>query len=133
MADLRHAGKVTGVHAMTNAEPTSTDSTIERAEKAGGQPPLVAVSEENLAALMRATSATPEPEVPQAEAAPVIEVNEAPAVAEPVAVTPVEAPAPVEQETEPAVEHAFEQPVEQSLGRREEQREYPAASLPAEP
>ncbi|HSR08434.1 MAG TPA: TonB family protein [Bryobacteraceae bacterium] len=53
-------------------------------------------------------------------------MNEAPAVAEPVAVTPEAAP--VEQPVERAVEPRAERPPE----KREEQPEYPAASLAAE-
>ena len=134
---------------MTNAEPPSTDSTTERAERVKGQPTLIAVSEENLAALLRATRGTSEPEVQEADAAPVIEVSEAAAVAEPAAVTPEEAvqqpapevaSAPVEAAESGAAlfvaakEHRAEilrarvrpQPA------RVEQKEYPAASLPAE-
>ena len=85
---------------MTNAEPTSTDSTsidsasidstTESAEKTESQPSLVAVSEENLAALLRATSATPEPEAqPTPEA--VTEAQQAPAVEERVPNPPEEA------------------------------------------
>ena len=55
---------------MTNAEPTSSDSTTERAEKTESQPALIAVSEENLAALLRATTdAIPEPEAEQVQRA----------------------------------------------------------------
>lgn len=138
---------------MTNAEPPSTDSTTERAERVAGQPPLIAVSEENLAALLRATRGASEPETQQAEAAPVAEVNEAPPVAEPVESAPVEA---VEQPSPAAVEPVASGPVEamesgtalfaaakehraEILRARAmprpaaaEQKEYPAASLPAE-
>jgi len=102
---------------MTNAEPTSTESTIERAEKTGSQPPLIAVSEENLAALLRATSATPEPEVQEPAVAPVaeVEVTEAPTIEEPVVSAPVE-----EVEPRPALFEAAKQ------------QEYPSPSLPPE-
>jgi outer membrane biosynthesis protein TonB len=43
---------------MTNAEPTSTNSTNESLETADSQPSLVAVSEENLAALLRAATSS---------------------------------------------------------------------------
>ena len=138
---------------MTNAEPPSTESTTERAETVQSQPPLIAVSEENLAALMRATSATHEPEVQQAEAAPVMEVSEAPTVAEPVAVTPVEAIQPAAAAVAEPVATAPVEAVDSGTAlfaaakeRRAEilrarvtpqpapvqQKEYPAASLPAE-
>jgi hypothetical protein len=75
---------------MTNAEPTSTHSTSTHSTSTDStspdsatekQPSLVAVSEENLAALLRATSAAPEPAVaPSPEA--VTEAQEAPAVKE---------------------------------------------------
>ncbi len=112
---------------MTNAGPTSTDSTTERAEIAEGQS-LVAVSEENLAALLRATSNPPEPEVRQPEvqqpdeAPPIetaVEVDDAAAVAEPVASAPVEVERVVTPEPAPVPVPAPE-------------REYPAASLPPE-
>ena len=77
-------------HAMTNAGPTSTDSTTERAEKAESQPSLVAVSEENLAALLRATSDAPEPEVQQVAPLAEVEAKGTPVVDEPVASAPVE-------------------------------------------
>jgi protein TonB len=117
---------------MTNAEPPSTDSTTERAEKVEGQAPLIAVSEENLAALLRATRGAPEPEVQQAEAAAVTEAKEAPvapveqasaAVAEPAASAPMEAAK--EHRTEILRATAMPRPVA-------EQKEYPAASLPTE-
>ena len=138
---------------MTNAEPPSTDTTTERAERVQGQPPLIAVSEENLAALLRATRGAAEPEVQQADAAPVTEVNEAPVVAEPIASAPVEAieqaasevtaapVEPVESGTAlfaAAKEHRAEilrarVKLEPAPAKpREEQREYSAASLPAE-
>jgi periplasmic protein TonB len=47
---------------MTNPEPTSTNSTDEFLEKADRQPSLVSVSEENLAALLRATASSGERE-----------------------------------------------------------------------
>ncbi len=99
---------------MTNAGPTSTDSTTERAAKAESQPSLVAVSEENLAALLRATSDAPEAEVQQAAPPPGVEAKETPVVDEPVASVPVE-----EAEAEAVPEPAAHQ-------------EYPAASLPPE-
>ncbi len=86
---------------MTNAEPTSTESTTERTTDVESQPSLVAVSEENLAALMRATSAAPEPEAQQ-PVTPVVEpeAKDVAAAEEPVQSAPVEAveprPAPVE-------------------------------------
>jgi protein TonB len=129
---------------MTNAEPPLTDSTTERAERVESQPTLIAVSEENLAALLRATSGAPEREVPQADAA-VTEVSEAPAAAQPVAVTAVEAL----QQPSPAVAEPVETAAAPSVAAKEEraailrarvmprpapveQKEYPAASLPAE-
>ncbi len=125
---------------MTNAEPPSTESTTERAEAVASQPPLIAVSEENLAALMRATSGAAEPE---------IEVSEAPVAAEPVASAPVEAiqEAVAEVATKPveAVESGAALFAAAKEHRAEilrarvtpqpapvEQKEYPAASLPAE-
>ena len=134
----------TGVHAMTNAEPSSTDFTTERAEKVEGQPPLIAVSEENLAALMRATSAAAEPEVQQPVAAapvealqqpvPATEASEAPAVAEPVASAPVAAVEPGTALFAAAKEHRAEILRARVMPRPApvQQKEYPAASLPAE-
>jgi len=124
---------------MTNAESPSTDLTTEHAEKVEGQPTLIAVSEENLAALLRATRGAPEaevqqPEVQQAEVAAATEVKETPAVAETVAGAPVEA---VESGTAlftAAKEHRAEILRARAMPRSTavEQKEYPAASLPAE-
>src|ERR1019366_5997059 len=47
---------------MTGAEPTSANSTSDSAENADCQLSSVAISEENLAALLRATTSTAEPE-----------------------------------------------------------------------
>ena len=128
---------------MTNAEPPSTDSTTERAEKVAGQPPLIAVSEENLAALLRATSGAPEPEAEQSEAAAVTEVKAAPVeaveqalatVAEPVASAPVETVASGTALFAAAKEHRAEILRARAVPKPAavEQKEYPAASLPAE-
>lgn len=64
---------------MTSAEPNSTNTSTESAQNADKQPSLVAISEENLAALLRATSATAEPETPSLAAG----VAEAPPPPEP--------------------------------------------------
>ena len=118
---------------MTNAEPTSTDSTTERAENTESQPSLVAVSEENLAALLRATSATAEPEVQQEAAAPVTEVKEEPAVeesvvSEPVVVESRRALFAAVKERRSEILQAAGTPAPAPV----EQQEYPAPSLPAE-
>ncbi|MDP8990366.1 MAG: hypothetical protein M3N41_09855, partial [Acidobacteriota bacterium] len=138
---------------MTNAEPRSTDSTIERAETGAGQTPLVAVSEENLAALLLATRGAPEPEAEPADTAaavtepvtgervealqqpaPVSEASEAAAVAEPVASAPAEAMESATALLAAAKEHRAEILRARAMPRPApvEQKEYPAASLPAE-
>jgi TonB family protein len=70
---------------MIDAEPKSTHSTIQDLESADGQPSTVAVSEENLAALLRATISPAEPEaqrpVEGANAAPAIDANQSIAAA----------------------------------------------------
>ena len=111
---------------MTNAESTSTDSKTENAEKTESQPSLVAVSEENLAALLRATNATAEPEVQ--------EPPEAPAIARAVASAPDEA---VEARLAlfAAVKEHRSELLRTALTPEPapvEQKEYPAASLPPE-
>lgn len=136
---------------MTNAEPTSTDSTSERAENAEQQPSLIAVSEENLAALLRATTATGEPEVQAhaesnaevseaaAPAAPAAEVKEAPVAEEQVASAPTEA-----LESRLALFASVKEHVKEHRSDRsraavtaepapvQQQKEYPSPSLPAE-
>ena len=84
----------------------STKSPSESAEKADSQPILVAVSEENLAALLRATARSAEPEVQRivehAEAAaPVTGADDTSVAAPPL--TPASCPEPA---TSPAVEEA---------------------------
>ena len=70
---------------MTDAEPKSIDSTSRDLENANGEPSPVAVSEENLAALLRATLSSAEPEAQRLEeganAAPLIDANESSAAA----------------------------------------------------
>jgi len=72
---------------MTNAESTPTNSTNESLEKADSQPSLVAVSEENLAALLRATTGSGEEEpehtekYPETKSHPIIGDDEIPAAA----------------------------------------------------
>jgi len=132
-------------HAMTNAEPTSTDSTTERAETTESQPSLVAVSEENLAALLRATNANAEPEAQnpaEAEAsevaAPVTDTTEVSDVAEPVANAPVEAVEPrlalfaTVKEHRSEILRAAVTPEPAVQPEPVAQKEYPSASLPPE-
>ncbi len=124
---------------MTNAEPTSTTSTTERSENAESQPSLVAVSEENLAALLRATSATPEPEVqhpatPEAQvvAAPVTEANDEATAGESGETTPVE---PVESRLAlfaAVKEHRTELLRSAVTPPAPVEQEYASASLPPE-
>jgi periplasmic protein TonB len=126
-------------HAMTNAEPTSTDSTTERAETTESQPSLVAVSEENLAALLRATNANAEPEAqnpPEAAASevatPVADATEVSEVAEPVPSAPVEAVESRLALFAAVKEHQSEILRAAVTPEPAAQTEYPSASLPAE-
>jgi outer membrane biosynthesis protein TonB len=124
---------------MTNADPTSTDSTsldststdstTERAQATDSQAPLIAVSEENLAALMRATSGAPEAEVQQPVETPVIEVKEAPSVEESVASARADVVEPSPAPLTAAKEHRSEL-LQAAATAPVKQREYPAPSLP---
>ena len=115
---------------MTNAEPTSTDFT-----KTESQPALIAVSEENLAALLRATTDSGEPEAQAPAETPVAEVETTAArVTEPVASAPNEA---VESRLElfAAVKERRSEMLRTAAAPEptpREQKEYPAASLPSE-
>lgn len=144
----------TGVHAMTNAERPATESTTEQAERVEGQATLIAVSEENLAALMRATSGVAEPAVEQPAAVAAVTEPTA-AVTEPVAAAQVEAVSQESNTTE-AAEPVVSAPVKtvesvaalpggakkertESLQAKAtprptpvEQKEYPAASVPSD-
>lgn len=101
---------------MTSAESNSTNSSTESAQTADQQPSLVAISEENLAALLRATSAPAEPEAPSQ----VAEVVAAPQPAEPPAV-----------ETQPA-SNAPGQTVESTLALFAAVKEHRTAKLRSE-
>ena len=124
-------------HAMTNAEPTSTESTTERAEKTESQPSLVAVSEENLAALLRATNANAEPEAQHpAEAseaaAPIADAPVVSDVPEPVPAAPVEAVESRLSLFAAVKEHRSEILRAAVTPEPVDRQEYPSASLPPE-